>query len=91
MRLSGVAISNILHQQQESFLNGTDKALKYEYLIYEHKIVRFLLAGDITEAENLLLYDPSFGMGCNGADQYPRNIAILRTIQRSCRPSIARI
>ena len=68
MRLSGVAITNILKYRQANFLNGTNNQNTYAYLMYEHRITNYLLSGDIASAEHLLLYDPVFGMGEIPAD-----------------------
>jgi hypothetical protein len=68
MRLSGVAITNILKHRQANFLNGTNDQNTYAYLMYEHRITNYLLSGDIASAEHLLLYDPVFGMGEIPAD-----------------------
>ena len=92
MRLSGVAITNILKHRQANFLNGTNNQNTYAYLMYEHRITNYLLSGDIASAEHLLLYDPVFGMGEVPADvltnkkeanAIPKNEAILKIMQTS--------
>jgi len=92
MRLSGVAITNILKYRQANFLNGTNNQNTYAYLMYEHRITNYLLSGDIASAEHLLLYDPVFGMGEIPADVVtnkketnvvPKNEAILKIMQTS--------
>ena len=92
MRLSGVAITNILKHRQANFLNGTNNQNTYAYLMYEHRITNYLLSGDIASAEHLLLYDPVFGMGEVPADVLtnkkeakvvPKNEAILKIMQTS--------
>ena len=92
MRLSGVAITNILKYRQANFLNGTNNQNTYAYLMYDHRITNYLLSGDISSAEHLLLYDPVFGMGEIPADVVtnkketkvvPKNEAILKIMQTS--------
>ena len=81
MRLSAEAILNVLTVKQAQFLAKPITDLTYSYLSYEHKIINYLLSGNVPAAEHVLLYDPSFGSGISGAIQLPKNKAIYQLLQ----------